>query len=50
MIINQRAQRIEMDAEAGQQAKQGRLHHCDPVRHAFPGTHFDQDFISPSGK
>ena len=41
MVINQRTQRIEVDAEAGQQAQQGRFHDSRPVRDAFPGTHLD---------
>ena len=43
-MIDQGAQRIEMDAEAGQQAQQRRFHDSRPVRDAFPGTHLDAGF------
>ena len=46
-MINQRTQRVEVDAEAGQQAQQGRFHHRRPVRDAFPHAHLDAGSDQP---
>jgi hypothetical protein len=42
MVVNEGAKRFEIDAEAGQEPEQRRLHDCKPVSYAMIEAHLDQ--------